>query len=100
MEPESLQELACKRCCTLSHPPKNSQSPSPPPEPKKLLLSKWTAVTPVKKQKHFLVCRVIQPELPTAPIELVEIESVFSKTIQTIAWRDLQNVCVWLQGWV
>lgn len=74
--------------------------PINPPNPKKLLLSKWTAVTPVKKQKHFLVCRVIQPELPTAPIELVEIESVFSKTIQTIAWRDLQNVCVWLQGWM
>jgi tryptophan-rich hypothetical protein len=75
-------------------------NPHQPPEPKKPLLSKWTAVTPVKKQKHFLVCRVIQPELPTAPIELVEIESVFSKTIQIIAWRDLQNVCVWLQGWM
>jgi len=25
--------------------------------PKKLLLTKWTAVTPVAKQKHFLVSR-------------------------------------------
>ena len=68
--------------------------------PKKLLLSKWTAVTPVKKQKHFLVSRVIQPELPTDLIELVEIESVFSKATQIIAWRQLQDDKVWRQGWV
>jgi hypothetical protein len=50
-----------------------------PLTPKKLLLSKWTAVEPVAKQKHFLVSRVIQPELPTDPIEWVGIEAVFSK---------------------
>ena len=67
---------------------------------KKLLLSKWTAVVPVAKQKHFLVSRVIQPLLPTDSIELVEIESVFSKAVQVIAWRDLQDDGVWRQGWV
>jgi tryptophan-rich hypothetical protein len=71
-----------------------------PLNPKKLLLSKWTAVTPVAKQKHFLVSRVIQPTLPDEPTELVEIESVFSKATQIIAWRDLQNNQIWLQGWV
>ena len=71
-----------------------------PLNPKKLLLSKWTAVRPVDKQKHFLVSRVIQPALPTDPIELVEIESVFSKSTQLIPWRDLQNDDVWRQGWV
>ncbi len=71
-----------------------------PLNPKKLLLSKWTAVVPVAKQKHFLVSRVIQPLLPTEPIELVEIESVFSKATQVIAWRDLQDDGVWRQGWV
>jgi tryptophan-rich hypothetical protein len=64
------------------------------------LLSKWTAVTPVAKQKHFLVSRVIQPELPTDPIVLVEIEAVFSKAVQVIAWRELQDDWVWRQGWV
>jgi len=68
--------------------------------PKKLRLTKWTAVAPVAKQKHFLVSRVIQPELPTDPIELVEIEAVFSKATQVIAWRELQNDEVWRQGWV
>jgi tryptophan-rich hypothetical protein len=71
-----------------------------PLNPKKLHLSKWTAVTPVAKQKHFLVSRVIQPELPANPIELVEIEAVFSKATQIIPWRDLQDDSVWRQGWV
>ena len=71
-----------------------------PLNPKKLLLTKWTAVNPVAKQKHFLVSRVIQPVLPTDPIEQVEIESVFSKAVQVIAWRELQNDEVWRQGWV
>jgi len=52
------------------------------------------------KQKHFLVSRVIKPELPTDPIELVEIESVFSKSTRIITWRELQNNEVWKQGWV
>lgn len=71
-----------------------------PLNPKKLLLTKWTAVTPVAKQKHFLVSRVIQPDLPTDPIEWVEIEAVFSKATQVILWRALQDDSVWRQGWV
>jgi tryptophan-rich hypothetical protein len=71
-----------------------------PLNPKKLLLTKWTAVKPVAKQKHFLVSRVIQPDLLTDPIDLVEIEAVFSKATQVIAWRELQDISVWRQGWV
>ncbi|PUE13508.1 TIGR02450 family Trp-rich protein [Limnohabitans sp. WS1] len=67
---------------------------------KKLLLSKWTAVKPVAKQKHFLVSRVIQPDDPADAIQLVEIEAVFSKATQVIAWRELQDSSVWRQGWV
>jgi tryptophan-rich hypothetical protein len=71
-----------------------------PLNPKKLLLTKWTAVKPIDKQKHFLVSRVIQPELETDSVEFVEIESVFSKATQIIQWRALQNDEVWRQGWV
>lgn len=71
-----------------------------PLNPKKLLLSKWTVVTPVVKQKHFFVSRVIKPELPTDPIEWVEIKSVFSKATKIIPWRDLQDAEVWRRGWV
>ena len=71
-----------------------------PLNPKKLLLTKWTAVKPIAKQKHFLVSRVIQPEFETDSVEFVEIESVFSKATQIIKWRALQNDEVWRQGWV
>jgi tryptophan-rich hypothetical protein len=54
----------------------------------------------VAKQKHFLVSRVIEPELPTDAIERVEIEAVFSKAVQVISWRELQDDSVWRQGWV
>jgi tryptophan-rich hypothetical protein len=67
--------------------------------PKKLLLSKWTAVKPIAKQKHFLVSKVILPEPPYEKIEFVEIEAVYSKKTQRIAWRDLADTELWLQGW-
>ena len=71
-----------------------------PLNPKKLLLTKWTAVKPIAKQKHFLVSQVIEPDLPTDPVVSVEIEAVFSKATQVIAWRELQDDSVWRQGWV
>jgi tryptophan-rich hypothetical protein len=63
-------------------------------------LTKWTAIKSAAKQKHFLISRVVQPELPRDPIEQVEIESVFSKATQMIPWRYLQKDEVWRQGWV
>ena len=71
-----------------------------PLNPKKLRLPKWTAFKPIAKQKHFLVSRVIQPEVETDAVEFVEIESVFSKATRIIKWRELQNDSVWRQGWV
>lgn len=68
--------------------------------PKKLLLTKWTAVTPKHKDKHFLVARVVQPDLPDEVIEWVEIEAVFSREVQRVAWRELKDPQRWRQGWV
>jgi len=68
--------------------------------PKKLLLSKWTAVKPVARQKHFLVTRVVEPEPPEAPVEWVDIEAVYSKKVQRIRWRELLDDALWRQGWV
>jgi len=67
--------------------------------PKKLLLSKWTAVQPIAKQKHFLVSKVILPEEPEQAIEFIEIEAVYSKKTSQIPWRDLTNSEKWVQGW-
>ena len=71
-----------------------------PLNPKKLLLSKWTAVQPFRKDKHFLVTKVVSPELVGEKTEWVDIEAVFSRSTQRVAWRDLQNDDVWKQGWV
>lgn len=81
----------------LSAMPSKQQNPL---NPKKLLLSKWTAVKPSHKRKHFLVSKVILPELPDAPIEFIELEAVFDKSTQVIPWRDLKETEIWLQGWV
>ena len=71
-----------------------------PLSPKKLLLSKWTAVHPEHKRKHFLVSKVIAPDLPDEAIEFIELEAVFDKQSQVIAWRELSNAENWIQGWV
>jgi tryptophan-rich hypothetical protein len=70
-----------------------------PLHPKKLLLTKWTAVQPVAKNKHFLVSRVIKPEPPDEKIEWIEMEAVFSKKVTRIHWRQLQDETVWRRGW-
>ena len=68
-------------------------------QPKKLLLSKWTAVKPISKQKHFLVTKVIQVE-PDDPIDAIEIEAIHSRKVTQINWRELNDETVWRQGWV
>ena len=68
--------------------------------PKKLMLSKWTAVKPLDRQKHFLVSAVVRPEPPDEKIEWVDIEAVHSGATRRIAWRELQDSGLWRQGWV
>jgi len=71
-----------------------------PLSPKKLLLSKWTAVTPRHKERHFIVTRVVLPEPPATRIELVELEAVHSRRSVVLPWRDLTDGAVWRRGWV
>jgi len=71
-----------------------------PLHPKKLLMSKWTAVAPVAKNKHFLVSKVVICAPPSQEIEAVELEAVFSKTVVRMGWRTLRDPALWRQGWV
>jgi tryptophan-rich hypothetical protein len=68
--------------------------------PKKLLHSKWTAVKPVNKEKHFMVTKLIFRDEETQVIEAVEIEAVMTWRVQVIDWHALQDRAVWKQGWV
>lgn len=68
--------------------------------PRKLLLSKWTAVTPVQREKHFMVVRLIEPAEPGVAVQEVELEAVLSRRSQTLPWRELTNIQLWRQGWL
>ncbi|MEI6077728.1 MAG: TIGR02450 family Trp-rich protein [Verrucomicrobiota bacterium] len=67
--------------------------------PKKLLLSKWTAVHPQDREKHFLVTRVENPETKAHLIERVELEAVLTRRCFNIPWAELADSKQWLQGW-
>ena len=67
---------------------------------KKLLLSKWTAVKPIDKRKHFLVSKVITPEPPELKVQWIELEAVHSSVIQRIDWHELRDPALWRIGWV
>jgi hypothetical protein len=101
-----------------------------PLHPKKLLLTKWTAVQPVARQKHFIVTKVLEPEAAegaitdqghddqpqgiadhqgdlqarktttTPRIEWIDIEAVHSGAVRRIPWRELRDTALWRQGWV
>jgi tryptophan-rich hypothetical protein len=68
-------------------------------DPKKLLLSKWTAVAPRGKELHFLVTKVIEPDPPDTKIENIELEAVHSRRVLTLPWRELTDRSQWRQGW-
>jgi len=67
--------------------------------PRKLLLSKWTAVNPQNLEKHFIVTKLIDPERADAPVELIELEAVHSQRSFTIPWNWLTDQEQWRQGW-
>ena len=67
--------------------------------PKKLLLSKWTAVTPRDREKHFLVVRVVPRVPPAVAIDVVELEAIHSKRSLLLPWRALTDKSRWRQGW-
>lgn len=64
----------------------------------KLLNSKWTAVKPVNREKHFLVSKVEYDE--GGSVLVCILESVLTKNEYAIDWRDLKSKQQWIQGWV
>lgn len=51
------------------------------------------------RQKHFLVTKVIEPELEGGKAEWVELEAIMTKGTVRIGWRAFRNTQVWQQGW-
>jgi len=67
--------------------------------PRKLLLSKWTAVQVKNREKHFIVTKLIEPEPPAERPELIELQAVHSGRSFTMPWPILRDGSRWLQGW-
>jgi tryptophan-rich hypothetical protein len=65
--------------------------------PAKLRNSKWTAVKPINREKHFLVSEVEYDE--GGSVMSCVIESVLSRKEYPIDWLDLKNEKTWVQGW-
>ncbi|WP_022961223.1 TIGR02450 family Trp-rich protein [Halopseudomonas pelagia] len=65
--------------------------------PRKLLLSKWTASQPINREKHFIVieCQLDEHDLVVS----VELQAVLTKRSQHLPWRALQDSSLWLTGW-
>lgn len=66
--------------------------------PRKLSNSKWTAVTPVDRQRHFVVVKVAF-DADGLQVEECVIEAVLTRRRQAIDWRDLQDSRRWHFGW-
>ena len=65
--------------------------------PKKLLNSKWTAVTPANKEKHFIVSE-IEFDVEGLVVECY-IDAVMSKQPMPIDWHELKDESKWIHGW-
>jgi|TARA_B110000091_G_scaffold19001_1_gene17890 tryptophan-rich hypothetical protein len=64
---------------------------------KKLLNSKWTAVSPSIKEKHFLISKLEFDENDNVTHCLIE--AVISNRTELINWEDLKESEHWFQGW-
>ncbi|WP_093395097.1 TIGR02450 family Trp-rich protein [Halopseudomonas xinjiangensis] len=52
--------------------------------PAKLLHSKWTAVTPANRERHFMVVKEHVDDL---------------ERVMDVDWRQLTNLDTWIPGW-
>lgn len=65
--------------------------------PNKLLLSKWTAVNSVNRERHFIVTKLIRNE--NEVVIACELEAVINQRTYEKPWRALKNASEWLMGW-
>lgn len=66
--------------------------------PRKLLLSKWTAAQPRNKEKHFLVTELLLDDDEQTVIG-VALQAVMTGNVQQLPWQALQDAEAWRIGW-
>ena len=65
--------------------------------PDKLLNSKWTAVQPVNRQRHYIVSGVIRSD--DGVLSACKIEAVLTRKVTELDWRELKDSSRWMMGW-
>jgi tryptophan-rich hypothetical protein len=65
--------------------------------PEKLMKSKWAAVDPVIRQRHFIVTGVQRND--EGFVVSCELEAVIIHKAAQIDWCELKDARRWLMGW-
>ncbi|MEM1436207.1 MAG: TIGR02450 family Trp-rich protein [Pseudomonadota bacterium] len=65
--------------------------------PRKLLHSKWTAVAPANREKHFIVNKVEFDD--DGAVTACELQAVLTRRSELIDWRSLKDSARWQHGW-
>ncbi|WP_397454029.1 TIGR02450 family Trp-rich protein [Pseudomonas sp. NA-150] len=65
--------------------------------PRKLLLSKWTAALPRHREKHFLVTELFCDDEGT--VLDIELQAILTRRSERLPWQTLQDADVWRMGW-
>lgn len=66
---------------------------------KKMLNSKWTAVNPTDKEKHFIVIKIEYTDEKENSIKLVTLEAIITGQHYKKTPQDLNNKELWIKGW-
>lgn len=70
---------------------------------KKLKNSKWTAVQPKNKEKHFVVIKVVVNEDDPQVVEKILLEAILTKSVYTLTrenLKELNDKSLWRSGWL
>lgn len=65
--------------------------------PHKMLHSKWTAVTPTHREKHFMVTALLRDNEEN--VTDVILQAVLTQREFTLPWRALKDDATWQTGW-
>lgn len=64
----------------------------------KIVGSKWTAVRPLHREKHFTVLDWVRDE-DGNPTDSVRIEAILTGRVSVMHWRQLEDRDRWRIGW-
>ena len=61
--------------------------------------SKWTALAPRERDKHFVAVRIFRAEAkPNAP-QFAELQAIISKRSRNVPVQQLEDATQWARGW-